>query len=373
MFQKITDLKKELLHNKTVLMRVDFNVPLIEGQVQDVFRIQQVLPTIEYLVKAGAKVVLISHLGDKEATLKPVADWLNQFVPVKFSPQVVDKEAVKNLTSGQVLLLENLRQHPGEESNDPVLATELAQGADLYINEAFSVSHRAHASVVGVAKLLPSYAGFLFSREYEELSRVFKADKPLVVVLGGAKFSTKMPVVEKLAPLADHIFLGGALVHVLWRKMGYEIGQSLVDSSIKGLDEILKLKNVHLPQDVVVKKTNGERENKLPEQVGMQEVIVDAGTQTVDSIVEAIAAAKFVLWNGPLGFTEQGFTDSSARIAKAISESEAYSIVGGGDTVAVLNDLNLLAGFDFVSTAGGASLEFIASGTLVGIEALKNK
>ncbi len=372
MFKKITDLKQDDLYEKTVLMRVDFNVPIKNNQVQDGFRIKQVLPTVEYLVEAGAKVILISHLGASKATLKPVADWLNQFIPVKFSTKVVDTEAVKNLTAGEVLLLENLRQNSGEETNDEVLAKDLAKGADIYINEAFSVSHRPHSSVVRVPMILPSYVGFLFMKEYEELSRVFSASKPFVVVLGGAKFSTKMPVVESLAPLADDIFLGGALVHILWRKMGYEVGQSLVDEGIKGLDEILKLKNVHLPQDVVVTGVNNERLNKLPEQVGMQEVISDAGKQSVDKIVEAISGAQFVLWNGPLGLVEKGFTDSSRQIAEAVASSEAYSIVGGGDTVAVLNDLNLIDDIDFVSTAGGAMLEFIAAGTLVGLEALSD-
>ena len=372
MFKKITDLKKDALHDKTVLMRVDFNVPIKDGEIQDSFRIKQVLPTVEYLVEAGAKVVLMSHLGDNTATLKPVADWLNQFLPVKFSTEVVDTEAVKNLTAGEVLLLENLRQHAGEEVGSEALAEELAGGADIYINEAFSVSHRLHASVVGVPKILPSYAGFLFIKEYEELSRVFKASKPFVVVLGGAKFSTKMPVIESLVPLADDIFLGGALVHILWRKMGYEVGRSLVDEGIKGLEEILKLKNVHLPVDVIVENVNGEKLEKLPEQVGMQEVISAAGKQSVDKIVTAISKAQFVLWNGPLGLVEKGFTGSSRQIAEAVASSGAYSIAGGGDTVAVLNDLNLVAGIDLVSTAGGAMLEFIATGTLVGIEALEN-
>ena len=372
-FKTIIDLKPTDFLGKRVLVRVDFNVSLENGQVIDDFRIKGSLPTIKFLQESGAKVILISHMASSGDTLKPVALHLNKTLPIIFSNKVLDFEAVRDLNNSEVLLLENLRQHEGEISNSEAFARELASLGDIYINEAFSASHRAHASIVGVSKLLPSYAGLLFIEEYENLSKVFNASKPFLVILGGAKFSTKLPVIKKLAPLADNIFLGGALVHVLWRKMGYEMGRSLVDNSIKDLDEILKLKNVHLPQDVVVAGVNDDKLNKLPEQVGSQDVISDAGPQTVETIIKAIKEAQFIFWNGPLGFIEKGFMDSSQKIVTAIGESSAYSIVGGGDTVAVVNALKAVANFDFVSTSGGASLEFIASGTLVGIEALKNQ
>ncbi len=369
-FKKITDLKSSDLVGKRVLVRVDFNVPLENGQVVDDFRIQRSLLTIKFLQESGAKIILMSHMVSGDDTLKPVALHLNKTLPIIFSNKVLDFEAVKDLNNGEILLLENLRQHEGEVSNNEAFAKELASLGDIYINEAFSASHRAHASIAGVSRLLPSYAGLLFVEEYENLAKIFNADNPFLVILGGAKFSTKLPVIKKLAPLANNIFLGGALVHVLWRKMGYEIGRSLVDESVKDLDEILKLKNVHLPKDVVVAGVNGD---KLPEQVGLQDVISDAGPQTVEVMIKAIKEAKFIFWNGPLGFIEKGFMDSSQKIVTAIGESSAYSIVGGGDTVAVVNILKAASNFDFVSTAGGASLEFIASGTLVGIEALDKK
>jgi phosphoglycerate kinase len=269
--------------------------------------------------------------------------------------------------------LENLRQHEGEESNNEAFAKELSSLGDIYINEAFSASHRAHTSIAGVSRLLPSYAGLLFVEEYENLSKVFNAPKPFTVIMGGAKFSTKLPVIKKLAPPSDNIFLGGALVHVLWKKMGYEVGQSLVDDSVTDLDDILKLKNVHLPQDVVVQGEDGDKLNKLPDQVGVQDVISDAGSKTVVSIIKSIKESQFIFWNGPLGFIEKGFMGSSQEIIEAIGKSRAYSIVGGGDTVAVVNTLKAFDNFDFVSTAGGASLEFVANGTLVGIEVLKDR
>ncbi len=372
-FKKITDLKPADLLGKRVLVRVDFNVPIENGQVVDDYRIQRSLPTIKFLQDAGAKVILMSHMGSGEDTLKPVALHLDKYLPIIFSNKVLDSEAVKDLNNGEVLLLENLRQHEGEEGNNEAFAKELASLGDIYINEAFSASHRAHASIVGVSRLLPSYAGLLFVEEYENLSKVFNAPKPFTVIIGGAKFSTKLPVIKKLAPFSDNIFLGGALVHVLWKKMGYEVGQSLVDESVTDLDDILKLKNVHLPQDVVVQGEDGGKLNKLPDQVGSEDVISDAGPKTVGAIIKSIKEAKFTFWNGPLGFIEKGFMGSSQEIVEAIGKSDAYSIVGGGDTVGVINSLKAFDNFDFVSTAGGASLEFIASGTLVGIEVLKNK
>lgn len=372
-FKKITDLKPADLIGKRVLVRVDFNVPLENGQVVDDFRIQRSLPTIKFLQETGAKVILISHMGSGEDTLKPVALHLDKYLPIIFSNKVLDSEAVKDLNNGEVLLLENLRQHEGEEGNNEAFAKELASLGDIYINEAFSASHRTHASIVGVSRLLPSYAGLLFVEEYENLAKVFNAPKPFAVIMGGAKFSTKLSVIKKLAPLSDNIFLGGALVHVLWKKMGYEVGRSLVDDSVTNLDDILKLKNIHLPQDVVVQGEDGGKLNKLPDQVGVQDVISDAGPKTVESIIKTIKEAKFIFWNGPLGFIEKGFVGSSQEIVEAIGKSSAYSIVGGGDTVAVVNTLKAFDSFDFVSTAGGASLEFIATGTLVGLEALKNQ
>ncbi len=369
-FKTIKDLKIKDLKGKRVLVRVDFNVPLEEGKVVDENRLLASLPTLNYLSSRGAKVLVISHLGRKGTeTLAPVARALENHIKIGFSKMIFDDERIKSLPNGSVLLLENLRRHEEEEKNDKAFGKRLAGLADIYINDAFSASHRAHSSIVGVAKHLPSFAGLSFTKEYTELSKVNKAGHPFGLILGGAKFETKLPVIKKLLPRADFVFVGGALAHPLWRKLGYEIGKSLVDDGVKGLAEILKDKKIFLPIDVVVKTKDG-RATKKPEAVGKQDNIQDAGPETLNLIADKIEKAKFILWNGPLGNCEKNFTKGTDGVAEIIGKTGAYSVVGGGDTVAAIERAHLSKNFSYLSTSGGAMLEFIAKGTLPGVEVL---
>lgn len=328
-----------------VLVRVDWNVPLHEGKVVNDFRIRQSLPTIEHLLKAGAKLVLMSHCEGKEGTLEPIykhvkKDFLPDLTFIKESP---------------LYLLENLRQSAEEEENAPELSKKLASLGEIFVNEAFSESHRAYASIVGVPKLLPSFAGLQFFREVQELSKAFYPKRPFLLILGGAKFSTKLPLLKKFINIADDIFVGGALAHNFFREMGKDIGDSLVSEDNFGLKELLNSGKIILPDDTIIK------DNK----------ILDVGPDTIEKLKEKISAAKLILWNGPLGSYEIGYKMATLQLAKLITESGNESIVGGGDTLAAIEELNLLDKFSFVSTGGGAMLGFLATGTLPGIEALK--
>ncbi len=370
-FKTIKDLKTKDLKGKFVLVRTDFNVPIEKGKVTDDSRLLSALPILKYLAERGAKVLVLAHLGRAGTeSLVPIALALEPHIKIGFSKIVFAEERFKTMSNGQIMLLENIRRHEEEEKNDRGFAKRLASLADIYVNDAFSASHRAHASIVGVPKYLPSFAGLAFVKEYQELSRAFKAPHPFVVVLGGAKFETKLPVIKKLLPQADLVFVGGALAHSLWRKLGYEIGKSLVDEGVKGLTEILKDKKIQLPIDVVVKTKDG-RVTKRPEAVRKQDNIQDAGPETVALLKEKISKARFVLWNGPVGNFEKGFGRGTEEIASAIAKSSAYSIVGGGDTVAALEHAHLLSGINYVSLSGGAMLEFIVKGTLPGVRALE--
>ena len=351
----ITELKKKDLFGKKVLVRVDFNVPIKNGKVIDAFRIEQSLPTINYLLERGAKVVLVSHLGsDGSASLAPVVRYLNQF-----------------FSTDQVVLLENIRRDNGEIKNDSKSAKQLADLADIYINDAFSVSHREHASVVAITKYLPSYAGLLFAKEFKNLGLALKPKGKFVVILGGLKFQTKIPLIKKFLKTADNIFIGGALANSFFKILGDDIGASICDDKVSYLKPFLKyvdrpnrLGPIILPVDTI-KNKNGQ--------------IVDIGPESLKQIEAITKSAKLILWNGPMGWFEVGAKKGTLETAKIIARAKGISIVGGGDTLSAIAELNLLVtpksstktGFNFVSTAGGAMLDFLASGTLPGIKALK--
>ncbi|MDQ5958008.1 MAG: Phosphoglycerate kinase [Patescibacteria group bacterium] len=370
-FKTLKDLKIKDLKGKRVLVRADFNVPIEKGRVVDDSRLRLAIPTLEYLTSRGAKVLVLAHLGREGGeSLAPVAKALGQYIKVEFSKTLFADNQFKDMTNGQLILLENIRQYKEEEQNDETFAKRLAGLADIYINEAFSASHRAHASIVGVPKYIPSYAGLSFAKEYEQLAKAFAPAHPFVLILGGAKFETKLPVIKKLLPKADTVFVGGALAHLLWRKMGFEIGKSLVDEGVKGLVDILKDKKVLLPIDVVV-KTKDSRQIKKPDNIRKQDNIQDAGPDTINLISDKIERAKFILWNGPLGNCEKNFTKGTEAVALAVAKSKAYSVVGGGDTVVAIERAHLSKDFNYLSMSGGAMLEFIAKGTLPGVEALR--
>jgi phosphoglycerate kinase len=369
--KEIPDLK-----DKRVIVRVDFNVPIKDGKVLDDFRIQKAVPTIEYLQKKGAKVILLSHLGsDGSESLKPVAVRLKKYIPkAQFIGTPIHSddtdEALAAMKKGDVALLENIRRENGEKENTPSFARALSRFGDIYVNEAFSVSHRLHASIVGIPKFLPSYAGLQLLDEIKNLSKAFNPVHPFLFILGGAKFETKIPLIKRFLKNADTVFIGGALANNFFQAKGYDVGMSLVDAGNFSIPSLLKNKNLLLPIDVEAVHGAKHRFTK-PNDVHVDEQMLDVGPQTIDALKELVNKAKFILWNGPLGKYETGFGGATEKVLKAIALSKADSIIGGGDTVELVSKLKLESKLGFVSTGGGATLDFLAKGTLPGIKALK--
>jgi 3-phosphoglycerate kinase len=371
--KEIDDLK-----GKRVLVRVDFNLPMEGGRIVDDFRIKKALPTIEYLHKKGATVILLAHLetgGDDKVSLKPVAVRLKKYLPETifietpiFSDQT-EKE-LSEMKKGSIVLLENLRREKGEKDNAPSFARALSRYGDIYVNEAFSVSHRVHASIVGIAKHIPGYAGFQLLDEVKHLSKAFDPSHPFLFILGGAKFETKIPLIKKFLKNADQCVIAGALMNDFFVAKGYEVGTSLVDTGNFHIGTLLKHKNLVLPPDVEVAKGSKHHAVK-PDSVAKDEMIVDIGPASIELLKGLIEKAKFILWNGPLGKYETGFGGATEQVLKLISKSKAESIIGGGDTVALVSKLKLEDKLGFVSTGGGATLDFLDKGTLPGIKALK--
>ncbi len=372
--KSIRDIKS--LSGKKVLVRVDFNVPIKKDRVVDDFRIKKSIPTIEYLHEKGAIVILIAHLGsDGKASLKPVFLRLKKFFP---TANFIDESilgygatgALDNLKKGDIVLMKNLRGDEGEKKNSPSFARGLSRYADIYVNDAFSVCHRQHASIVGLPKYLPSYAGLQLLAEIKNLSNIFNPKHPFLFILGGAKFETKIPLVKKFLHLADNVFIAGALANDFFKIKGFEVGISLVSNENLQISSLLKRNNLILPIDVEVLKGSDYRyvdSNK----VGSEDSIVDVGPQTIKILKELILKSKFILWNGPLGKYEDGFGRATELIIKYIANSKAYSVIGGGDTVSIISKLKLENKFGFVSTGGGATLEYLTKETLPGIKALK--
>jgi len=355
--KSIKSLKIKDLKGKKVLVRIDFNVPIVEGKITDNFRIKKGIPTIQYLVDKGAQVVILMHLGkDGTDDITPVA---KEFFKIS------------KISKKDVEFYPNLRSFAGETENDKSFAKAVASMGDMYVNDAFSVSHRAHASVVGIPKILPSYAGLQLEEEIKHLSLVLKeVQHPFLFILGGAKFSTKMPLIKKYLKLADYIFVGGALANDFLETKGLPVGKSLVDDSISVPVDILNNTKILLPTDVLVKNKIMFSARKVSEVEG-DDVIIDIGAESVKSLEDYISKAKLVLWNGPLGKYEDNGAGATKKILKFIANSKALSIIGGGDTVALISEMKMEKKFTFVSTGGGATLDFLAKGTLPGIKALK--
>ncbi|CAN5190080.1 hypothetical protein BH11PAT1_BH11PAT1_3310 [soil metagenome] len=362
------------IEGKRVLVRVDWNVPLENGVVVDDFRIQQSLHTIEHLSKAGAKVILITHLESKDTqSLLQVYNRASTLLSLEFCEEVIGEKVVScvsGLRNGDVLLLENLRQNSGEKENSREFALSLADLADIYVNEAFSVSHRAHASIVGIPKLLPCFAGLQFTEEVKRLSKAFYPKHPFLFILGGAKFDTKLPLIDKFLHIADSIFVGGALAHNFFKELGEDVGDSLVSSGEFDLKEKFASGKIFLPADMVIKGGDGMGTDTI-NHVGTGDTILDAGPRTIEILKAKIHESNFVLWNGPLGNYELGNKEGTLALAKLLAESDKEVIVGGADTLASIKELGLYEKFSFVSTGGGAMLDFLSSGTLPGIDALK--
>ena len=355
MIKSIRELKN--VKGKTVLLRADFNVPIQNGKVVDAFRIIKALPTIKYLQSKKAKIIIVSHAGkDGSQSLAPVHKVLAKQVKNIFVPEVFGsktEKAVGDMKPGDVVLLENLRMERGEKENDVVFAKKLAKLADIYVNEAFPVSHRAQASIVLVPKYLPSYAGLQLMEEIKQLSKCLHPKHPFLFILGGAKFDTKMPLLNKYLKIADHVFIGGALANNFFKAEGFDVKKSLVDDGNFGIEKLLKNKKLIIPCDFVMDN----------------EMIVDVGPDAVKALLPIIQKAKTIVWNGPLGFYEKGFTKATKTLLSALARAKAETIIGGGDTAALISP-KMEKQFTFVSTGGGATLDFLTKGTLPGIKAL---
>jgi phosphoglycerate kinase len=373
----LSDLTAEDLKGKYVLLRLDLNVPIIDREVTDTFRLDKVIDTVDYLRQNGARTIIISHIESGDKTLVPVWHYLNGFFPLEFSPTYFTAEAidkVSKLEDKGVILFENLRVNPGEKENDEEFAKKLSQMAEIYVNDAFAVSHRKHASIVGVPKFLPSYAGLLMKQEVEHLGKAFNPNKPFLFVLGGAKFETKMPLITKFINKADKIFLAGALANNIFKERGLELGTSLVSEVTADLRGISNSDKVVTPVDITVTNSKGEVINRKPNELQKDECIVDVGHDTVKQLEALVANSKTILWNGPLGNYELGFQDKTEVLAKMVADKtlgDVESIVGGGDTIASINRLGLNDKFTFISTGGGAMLDYLVNETLPGLEVLK--
>jgi phosphoglycerate kinase len=391
MFNKktITDVN---VKGKRVLVRVDYNVPIKDNKVVDDTRIVAAMPTLNYLLEHGAAVILCSHLGrpkggpDPKFSLRPVAAHLSGLLgkPVAFADDCIGpvaEAAAKALKPGDVLVLENTRFHPEEEKNDPDMAKKLASLADIYVNDAFGSAHRAHASTEGVAHYLPAVAGFLMEKEIQYLgAAIANPKRPFIAILGGAKISDKIGVIRNLLVKADQILIGGGMANTFFKAQGYPIGDSLCeDEALETASQLLKSGATHLrlPVDVVIgDKFDAEAEKKV---IAMGPVpdgwrILDIGPATVAAFGKSISTAGTVVWNGPMGVFEfPRFADGTVGIAKAVADSKAVSIIGGGDSVSAINQAGLADKITHISTGGGASLEMLEGIDLPGLIALQDK
>ncbi len=388
---KIRTIENLDVRGKYVLLRDDFNVQIVDGKITDAFRIEQSMPTINALRSAGARVAIVAHRGrpkgqrNMEYTLQPIADYMN----IPLIPDCLDKEFMMGMQNGDVVLLENVRFYDGEEKNDPAFSAELARGFDVFINDAFAVSHRAHASTVGVAEILPSYAGKLLADEIMHLTAVMENPKrPLLSIVAGSKVSTKIGVLKALAKLSDTLIIGGALGTTFNYAMGAQVGNSLYEADQKDTAlEILEYAaqnncDVLLPLDKGVAKEfarDAQRFNKDFTEIEPDDVIIDAGIATTQRDTDAIRSARTVIWNGTVGMAEWMPTWSygSFALAQTIAEQtragKLDSIIGGGDTVAALEACGVKDDITYVSTGGGAFLEFIEGRVLPGIAILEDK
>ncbi len=389
----LNTVKEADVKGKRVLIRVDFNVPVKDGKVTDNTRIKAALPTIEYLLNEGAKLIVVSHFGrpkgkkSEEFSMKPIRAEFEKLLgkKVKLAGDVIGPEVEKeaeNLKEGEVLLLENARFYPEEEKNDAEFAKKLASLADIYVNDAFGTAHRAHATTEGVSHYLPSYAGFLIEKEVKYMAPLLEnPEHPFVAIIGGSKVSSKITVLESLLNTCDVICIGGGMAYTFLKVLGHKIGKSLYEEdyieTAKNFLESAKKKGVKviLPVDHIgAKEFKEDAERICIDGVDIPDDVMgmDIGPKTVELINDELKSAKSVVWNGPMGVFEfSSFSKGTEDVAKALADSSAISVVGGGDSVAAINKFGLADKISHVSTGGGASLEFLEGKTLPGIKALE--
>ena len=385
---------QENLSQKKVLLRLDLNVPLKNGLITDETRINKIIPVINFLVEKKSKIIIISHVGrpkgevNKTLSLKPICENLQKKIKKKiklFSNNIFEikqKDLFKN-PDDQIVLLENIRFYKEEEKNDTSLAKHLASLADFYVNDAFSCSHRSHASVSKIAEFLPAFAGLQFETEINALKKVTtEIKKPITCIIGGSKISTKIKIIKNLIPKFDNIIIVGGMANNIISYKGINIGKSIKEENCESIvKEIFETSKNHtckitFPEDVLVGKSLADKsEVKELNDIKNEDLILDIGPKTIGKIKEIIKTSETILWNGPAGYFENpNFANGSYEIAKTIikksKDSSIYSVVGGGDTIALINQINAIQDFNFVSTAGGAFLEYLEGKELPGIKAL---
>lgn len=383
------------LNGKRAFVRVDFNVPLEDGKITDDKRIRATLPTINYLIEKGAKIILASHMGRPKGEvvesmrLTPAAERLSELLgkPVIKADDSVG-EAVKAqiaaMNDGDVLLLENVRFHAGEEKNDPELAKQFAELADVFVNDAFGAAHRAHSSTEGIAHLLPAVSGLLMEKELEVLGKaLLNPERPFTAIIGGSKVKDKIDVIDNLLNIADNVIIGGGLSYTFMKAQGYEVGQSLLDESkldvaLGFIEKAKKLgKNFYLPVDIVISDDFSADANTKIVEVGDIPADwegIDIGPKTREIYADVVKNSKLVVWNGPMGVFEiEPFSHGTRAVAEACATTSAYTVIGGGDSAAAAEKFKLADKMDHISTGGGASLEFMEGKQLPGVVALNDK
>ncbi|RUT31918.1 phosphoglycerate kinase [Paenibacillus zeisoli] len=380
---------------KRVFVRVDFNVPLENGKITDDTRIRETLPTIKFLIENGAKVILASHLGRPKGEfvdalrLTPAAERLSELLgkPVAKADEAVGeavKAKVDALNNGDVLVLENVRFYPGEEKNDPELAKQFAELADLFVNDAFGAAHRAHASTEGIAHLIPAVSGLLMEKELSVLGKALSnPERPFTAIIGGSKVKDKIDVIDNLLNIADNVLIGGGLTYTFFKAQGYEIGQSLLDKdkldvALGFIEKAKKLgKNFMLPVDIVISddfSADANTDIVSIDGIPADWEGIDIGPKTRELYADVIKKSKLVVWNGPMGVFEiEPFSHGTREVAEACAATEGYTIIGGGDSAAAAEKFHLADKMDHISTGGGASLEFMEGKKLPGVEALNDK
>jgi len=383
------------LNNKKILLRLDLNVPLLGDKITDTTRIDKILPTLNFLISQNAKIIIISHVGRpkgkvvNEFSLKPICKDLE--IKLGLNIKLVSKD-IKDIDSTdlfvsddeKIVMLENIRFYPEEERNNQQFAKQLSNLGDIYVNDAFSCSHRAHASIQEITKFLPSFSGLQLNLEVDALKKITsEIQKPITCIIGGSKVSTKINIIKNLMPKFDNIIIVGGMANNIIKFMGNNIGKSLQEENsdliIKEIFSLSETENCKItyPEDIIVAKDlNGDPQIKKLNEVLSDEMILDIGPKTIKVISNIIDESNTILWNGPAGYFENpSFANGSIKIAKKIIENnksnKIYSVAGGGDTVSLINNLNLINDFNFVSTAGGAFLEYLEGNMLPGIKALK--